>query len=106
MLSLDGGPRAIEAKGLVKTEAKRRTGELLEVYAVGPDHQDPTTRSVDAPIPAGSHPIGHVVRDLAATGVRTPSLDDVFLTLTGHAAERPFLHDTDGAAGVHGKETA
>jgi ABC-2 type transport system ATP-binding protein len=70
---------------------------VVEVYAHGDAvHQDPTTRSVDAPIPAGSHPITHVVRDLAAAGVdiddigvRTPSLDDVFLTLTGRPADAP-----------------
>jgi ABC-2 type transport system ATP-binding protein len=66
---------------------------VIEAYAVdGGVRQDPASRTVEAPIRAGSHPITHVVRDLAAAdvnvddvGVRTPSLDDVFLTLTGHA---------------------
>jgi ABC-2 type transport system ATP-binding protein len=79
---------------------------VLDVYALdGAVRQDPTTRSVDAPIAAGSHPITHVVRDLAAAGVdiddigvRTPSLDDVFLTLTGHRAVQDDGDEAEGGA--------
>jgi ABC-2 type transport system ATP-binding protein len=76
---------------------------VVEVYATGPVRLDPAARHLDAPIPPGSHPVSHVARDLAAAdvdvddiGVRTPSLDDVFLTLTGHAAETPTNDPTDG----------
>jgi ABC-2 type transport system ATP-binding protein len=86
-------------------------GRILEVYASGWVRLDPTTRRVDAPIPPHSHPISHVTRDLAAAGVdiddigvRTPSLDDVFLTLTGHAADIPASRETHGTLGADGQE--
>jgi ABC-2 type transport system ATP-binding protein len=94
-------------------------GRIVEIYASGSVHLDPTTRRVDAPIPPNSHPISHVARELAAAGieiddiaVRTPSLDDVFLTLTGHAAEIPGSRQThrsdgaDGPDGADGREAA
>jgi ABC-2 type transport system ATP-binding protein len=88
-------------------------GRTLEIYASGWVRLDPTTRRVDAPIPPQSHPISHVARDLAAAGVdiddigvRTPSLDDVFLTLTGHAADIPASRETHGTVGADGQEAA
>jgi ABC-2 type transport system ATP-binding protein len=88
-------------------------GRILEIYASGWVRLDPTTRRVDAPIPPRSHPISHVARDLGAAGVdiddigvRTPSLDDVFLTLTGHAAEIPASRETRGIVGADGQEAA
>jgi ABC-2 type transport system ATP-binding protein len=86
-------------------------GRIVEIYAAGWVHLDPTSRRVDAPIPPNSHPISHVARDLAAAGVdiddigvRTPSLDDVFLTLTGHAAEISGSHATHGTVGADGAD--
>ncbi len=55
---------------------------------------DPETRRVTAPVSGGSTVLVEAVRALDAAGVkiddlalRRPTLDDVFLTLTGHAAE-------------------
>ena len=88
-----GGERlqVVVTAGSDLTAAARVVGIYAQDSAV---RHDPTTRSVDAQIPVGSHPISDVVRDLAAAAVeiddirvRTPSLDDVFLTLTGRPAE-------------------
>jgi len=53
------------------------------------------TRTVQAPVTKAARRLPEIVRDLDAAGVllddlsiRHPSLDDVFLTLTGHAAEQ------------------
>jgi ABC-2 type transport system ATP-binding protein len=57
-------------------------------------HVDAQERQVTIPFPAGSRGLAEVVRQLDAAGLgitditlRRPTLDDVFLTLTGHAAE-------------------
>lgn len=57
----------------------------------------------------GSEVLVEVVRSLDAAGIRTeglgirrPSLDDVFLALTGHGAENPS-GDGDGASKGHGR---
>ena len=67
---------------------------VLARYADGLPQVDPAQRSVEIPVPNGARQMPDIVRDLDAAGVllddlgiRRPSLDDVFLTLTGHAAE-------------------
>ena len=67
---------------------------VLARYADGLPQVDPAQRSVEVPVPNGARQMPDIVRDLDAAGVllddlgiRRPSLDDVFLTLTGHAAE-------------------
>jgi ABC-2 type transport system ATP-binding protein len=73
-------------------------------YAAGPVRADAKTRRVEAPVPAGGGVTTRVVRALDAAGlevdsvgVRRPSLDDVFLALTGHQA-------APGQAGGPGQE--
>ncbi|SRR5216683_97100 len=66
--------------------------EVLGRYADGPLHADPGEGRLDAPVPRAARQLAAIVRDLDEAGVtvedlsvRQPSLDDVFLTLTGEA---------------------
>jgi ABC-2 type transport system ATP-binding protein len=68
--------------------------DVLGRYADGLPQVDPAERMVEAPVVHGARRMPDIVRDLDAAGVllddlgiRRPSLDDVFLILTGHAAE-------------------
>jgi len=63
-------------------------------YAAGEPVVDQDTRKIVIPVSKGAGILPDVVRDLDAAGValedlalRRPTLDDVFLALTGHAAE-------------------
>jgi len=65
---------------------------VLNRFAVGDVHVE--GRSVTAPISGGAQTLTEVLRSLDAddvalrdVGLRRPTLDDVFLSLTGHAAE-------------------
>jgi ABC-2 type transport system ATP-binding protein len=67
--------------------------DVLGRHADGVPRVDPAARTVEAPVTSGARRMPGIVRDLDAAGVllddigiRRPSLDDVFLTLTGHAA--------------------
>ncbi|MGW9448408.1 ATP-binding cassette domain-containing protein [Streptomyces sp. NPDC055632] len=60
------------------------------------------TRMLTVPVTGGAKLLAEVIRDLDAVGVeiddiglRRPTLDDVFISLTGHAAERE--EEEDGA---------
>jgi ABC-2 type transport system ATP-binding protein len=68
--------------------------EALKPHAGGEVHVDADRRRVIVPMVDGGARLAGVVRDLDAKGVavddlelRRPTLDDVFLALTGHAAE-------------------
>jgi ABC-2 type transport system ATP-binding protein len=67
---------------------------VLGRLADGLPHVDPAARTVEAPVVGGARRMPEIVRELDAAGVllddlgiRRPSLDDVFLTLTGRAAD-------------------
>jgi ABC-2 type transport system ATP-binding protein len=70
--------------------------EVLARLSVGEVHIDERTRGLTAPISGGATTLTQALRDLDARGIvvqdvglRRPTLDDVFLTLTGHVAEAP-----------------
>ena len=71
-----------------------RAVEVLARHGDGVPTADADTRVVTAPVTTAARRLPEIVRDLDAAGVllddlsiRHPSLDDVFLTLTGHASE-------------------
>jgi ABC-2 type transport system ATP-binding protein len=101
-------------------ELKARTGgERIEVVVHRREHMDPAgevlrslgkgelsidehTRRLTAPVTGGAKLLAEVIRELDSRGVeiddiglRRPTLDDVFLSLTGHHAE--FDDDTEAA---------
>jgi ABC-2 type transport system ATP-binding protein len=67
---------------------------LLRRLAVAETSVDQHTRKISAPVQGGSAVLIAMIRDLDTAGIgiddvalRRPTLDDVFLSLTGHAAE-------------------
>lgn len=75
----------------------KAAARALEPYAHGEGGVlvDPDRRQVGVTVARGARPLATVVRDLDAAGVqlddiglRRPTLDDVFLALTGHAARQ------------------
>jgi ABC-2 type transport system ATP-binding protein len=63
-------------------------------YSVGEIQENTDTRHIVVPVTQGSQLLASVVRDLDAAQIpvndlalRRPTLDDVFLALTGRAAE-------------------
>jgi ABC-2 type transport system ATP-binding protein len=67
---------------------------VLAAHADAAPQVDPAARTVAAPVPAGARLMPEIVRALDAAGIllddlalRHPSLDDVFLTLTGHPTQ-------------------
>ncbi len=86
----------------------------LRPYSDGEIHVDAERRTVLVPVTNGARLLAAVVRDLDAAGVRLddfglrrPTLDDVFLTLTGHAAEAdPLAERATDTANRDRKEEA
>jgi ABC-2 type transport system ATP-binding protein len=82
-----------------------RAIELLVRATEGEHSVDDHVRRITVPASGGARSLVQVVRDLDEAGIaiddialRRPTLDDVFLTLTGHAAEL-------AAAGANGEAT-
>jgi ABC-2 type transport system ATP-binding protein len=76
----------------------------LRPYSQGEAQVDTHLRHLAIPVANGAKLLANIVRDLDAAGVqlddlalRRPTLDDVFLTLTGHAAEEPAPSEQDTA---------
>jgi ABC-2 type transport system ATP-binding protein len=87
-----GGERIEVVVGSIEDTATAR--EVLERVAVGEVQLDEHTRRLTAPVRGGASVLTDALRQLDAAevavldvGLRRPTLDDVFLTLTGHRAE-------------------
>ncbi|WP_035846848.1 daunorubicin resistance protein DrrA family ABC transporter ATP-binding protein [Kitasatospora azatica] len=66
--------------------------EALKSYAVGEPSVEKNTRRITIPVTGGAKVLADVIRELDSRdieiddiGLRRPTLDDVFLSLTGHA---------------------
>ncbi|MEU3373289.1 ATP-binding cassette domain-containing protein [Streptomyces sp. NPDC006711] len=85
--------------------------DVLATFGKGEVKVEEHTRRLTVPVTGGAKLLAEVIRDLDARGVeiddiglRRPTLDDVFISLTGHAAESApeegeAATTTDGAAG-------
>ncbi|MDF3292120.1 ATP-binding cassette domain-containing protein [Streptomyces silvisoli] len=74
---------------------------------------DRHTRRVTAPVAGGAKLLAEVIRELDTHGIeiddiglRRPTLDDVFLALTGHAAQTAAAADAEGPAAHRAEEAA
>lgn len=88
-------------------EAIGRAREVLSQFADGELQVDRRTRSVVAPISGGARVFTQALRaldeeglDLHDVALRRPTLDDVFLTLTGHVAAPGAQRDAEDAVEV------
>ncbi|MER3421784.1 MAG: daunorubicin/doxorubicin resistance ABC transporter ATP-binding protein DrrA, partial [Chloroflexota bacterium] len=88
------------------------TARLLRPYGDGGAHVDRERRRVVVPVADGAGVLVAVVRELDAAGIRVddlglhrPTLDDVFLALTGHVAQSAETEDaaTPAATRHHGR---
>ncbi|GGO83039.1 ATP-binding cassette domain-containing protein [Wenjunlia tyrosinilytica] len=68
--------------------------EILTAFSKGGSTVDKHTRRITVPVAGGAKLLAEVIRELDSRGIeiddiglRRPTLDDVFLSLTGHAAE-------------------
>jgi ABC-2 type transport system ATP-binding protein len=89
-------------------EAAARLREL----AIDEPRSDEQSRRLSLPVRGGTDVLAEALRRLEGSGVevldvglRRPDLDDVFLTLTGHAAEEE-TPDAEGDRPTAGREPA
>ncbi|MFE2109548.1 ATP-binding cassette domain-containing protein [Kitasatospora sp. NPDC059463] len=80
----------------------------LSAYALGEPAVEKNTRRITVPVSGGSRMLADVIRELDSRsigiddiGLRRPTLDDVFLSLTGHHTEAEG--EENGAAGGKGR---
>ncbi|MGW0362197.1 ATP-binding cassette domain-containing protein [Streptomyces sp. NPDC002990] len=83
--------------------------EVLAGFGKGETTVEEHTRKLTVPVSGGAKLLAEVIRELDGRGIeiddiglRRPTLDDVFISLTGHAAERAAEEDdgtADGDAG-------
>jgi ABC-2 type transport system ATP-binding protein len=76
--------------------------DAIERRAAGAARRDRSELSLSVPLPGGAAAVRALLdeldpdrRGVADFSVRTASLDDVFMTLTGHAAANPESETTD-----------
>ena len=94
----------------VVVHARGDISRAVQVLAIAGDDThaiDEHTRRITVPAHGGAQRLVQVVRDLDDAGItiddialRRPTLDDVFLTLTGHAAEVAVATNEGGATAV------
>ncbi|NEB91028.1 ATP-binding cassette domain-containing protein [Streptomyces bauhiniae] len=86
------------------------TAEVLRALGKGETTIDQHTRKLTVPVTGGAKLLAEVIRELDTRGIeiddialRRPTLDDVFLSLTGHTAEAPGrTDDTTGTTDTEG----
>ncbi|MFI0213128.1 ATP-binding cassette domain-containing protein [Streptomyces lydicus] len=83
--------------------------EVLRGFGKGEGTVEPHTRKLTVPVAGGAKLLAEVIRELDIRGVeiddiglRRPTLDDVFIALTGHAAEAADGNGGNGANGGTG----
>ncbi|MER5809478.1 ATP-binding cassette domain-containing protein [Streptomyces sp. NPDC002033] len=81
--------------------------QVLVGFGKGEATVEEHTRKLTVPVSGGAKLLAEVIRELDSRGIeiddiglRRPTLDDVFISLTGHAAERAAHEEADGAAGT------
>lgn len=79
---------------LTKHSDAKQAGEMIKKFGDGNPHADPATGIVTLAVSGGASVLVNVVRELDGANLkltdvmlRRPSLDDVFLKLTGHEAK-------------------
>ncbi|WP_031083550.1 daunorubicin resistance protein DrrA family ABC transporter ATP-binding protein [Streptomyces sp. NRRL WC-3549] len=84
---------------------------VLATYGKGEITVSPHTRKLTVPVTGGAKLLAEVIRDLDTRGVeiddiglRRPTLDDVFISLTGHAAEQAKNDGTGPTGADQGRE--
>ncbi|MFD4742137.1 ATP-binding cassette domain-containing protein [Streptomyces virginiae] len=89
--------------------------EVLAGFGKGETTVEEHTRKLTVPVSGGAKLLAEVIRELDGRGIeiddiglRRPTLDDVFISLTGHAAERAAEDngDTPADPGAKGREAA
>ncbi|MEU8464900.1 ATP-binding cassette domain-containing protein [Streptomyces sp. NPDC029003] len=81
--------------------------QVLVGFGKGEATVEEHTRKLTVPVSGGAKLLAEVIRELDSRGIeiddiglRRPTLDDVFISLTGHAAERAAHEEAHGAAGT------
>ncbi|MFE4688830.1 ATP-binding cassette domain-containing protein [Streptomyces sp. NPDC056749] len=116
------------ARGTSDQLKARTGGERVEVVVHQPDQIEPArsvlasygkgeiavaehTRKLTVPVTGGAKLLAEVIRDLDTRGVeiddiglRRPTLDDVFISLTGHAAELEKTSGSESTEAAQGRK--
>ncbi|MEV7563159.1 ATP-binding cassette domain-containing protein [Streptomyces sp. NPDC089795] len=89
--------------------------EVLAGFGKGETTVEEHTRKLTVPVSGGAKLLAEVIRELDGRGIeiddiglRRPTLDDVFISLTGHAAEKAVEDNDDAPAdpGAKGRKAA